>query len=155
MDEVVVDPKYLQGDGDMKEAISAMSALIKLAQAKAMREINMTAVAPKYAGCDSTPWSDDYIRCYLKVNAYSSYHFSGTCKMGNSSDPMAVIDDQLRVYGVQNLRVADGSIWPTVPRAHPTAPAIMVGEVLSSLISQGPVDQLTTSSQATMIDAIG
>ncbi|KAI1297291.1 Glucose dehydrogenase -like protein [Halotydeus destructor] len=135
LDDPIIDPKYLSVEGDMKEAISAVKDIIKLAKAKALQEIAITPIVPKLTGCDYEAWSDDYITCYLKEYAGTSIHASGTCKMGNSSDPMAVVDDQLRVYGVKNLRVADGSIWPTVPRAHPSAPCIMVGELVATLIS--------------------
>ncbi|KAI1297232.1 Glucose dehydrogenase -like protein [Halotydeus destructor] len=134
LDDPVIDPKYLSGEGDLKEAISAIKDIIKLGKAKAFQGIAMTAIASNISGCDYEAWSDEYITCYLKVNAATSVHASGTCKMGNSSDPMAVVDDQLRVYGVQNLRVVDGSIWPTVPRAHPSTPCMMVGEVAATLI---------------------
>ncbi|KAI1297310.1 Glucose dehydrogenase -like protein [Halotydeus destructor] len=133
----IIDPKYLCNEADMKEAIASVQDIIKLTKAASLQEIGLTAIAANFTGCDYTPWSAEYIKCMLKMTANTSIHASGTCKMGNSSDPVAVVDDQLRVYGVQNLRVADGSIFPTVPRAHPTAPCMMVGEVLASLITKG------------------
>ncbi|KAI1297305.1 Glucose dehydrogenase -like protein [Halotydeus destructor] len=136
-DDPIINPKYLSGKGDLEEAIYGIKDIIKLAKAKAFQSLAMTPIGPSLPGCDHEAWSDEYVTCYLRVNAHSSNHQSGTCKMGNSSDPMAVVDDQLRVYGVQNLRVADGSIWPTGPRAHPTGPCIMVGEVAATLIA-GP-----------------
>ncbi|KAI1297231.1 Glucose dehydrogenase -like protein [Halotydeus destructor] len=137
LDDPIVDPKYLSGEGDLKEAISAIKGVIRLTKAKAFQDLALAAIAPELSGCDYEAWSDDYITCYLKEYADTSIHASGTCKMGNSSDPMAVVDDQLRVYGVQNLRVVDNSIWPTVPRAHTTAPCMMAGEVAATLIG-GP-----------------
>ncbi|KAI1297292.1 Glucose dehydrogenase -like protein [Halotydeus destructor] len=135
--DVLIDPKYLTCEADMLDAVDAVYRLLKLSKAKAFQEIGLSPIAPNITGCDATPWSDSYVKCYVKTYGTTSIHFTGTSKMGNSSDKMAVVDDQLRVYGVQNLRVADGSIFPTPPRAHPTAACWMVGEVVSSLISGG------------------
>ena len=62
----------------------------------------------------------------------SIYHYSGTAKMGTPDDPFAVVDDQLRVYGVQGLRVIDASIMPTVTSGNIVAPVIMIGEFVIS-----------------------
>jgi len=57
----------------------------------------------------------------------------GTCKMGPDSDPMAVVDAQLRVRGIDGLRVADASIMPTLIGGNTNAPTIMIGEKLADL----------------------
>jgi choline dehydrogenase len=57
----------------------------------------------------------------------SIYHYSGTAKMGTPDDPFAVVDKQLRVYGVQGLRVIDASIMPTITNGNIVAPVIMIG----------------------------
>jgi 5-(hydroxymethyl)furfural/furfural oxidase len=63
-----------------------------------------------------------------------AWHASGTCKMGPLSDPMAVTDGQGRVIGVQNLRICDASLMPTIPRANTNTPTIMVAERIADLI---------------------
>jgi choline dehydrogenase len=70
--------------------------------------------------------SDDALKPYVLQMAATTQHPCGTCKMG--SDAMAVVDDQLRVRGVEALRVADASIMPTIPGGHINAPTIMIGE---------------------------
>jgi choline dehydrogenase len=57
----------------------------------------------------------------------SIYHYSGTSKMGTPDDPFAVVDPQLRVYGVQGLRVIDASIMPTITNGNIVAPVFMIG----------------------------
>jgi choline dehydrogenase len=68
----------------------------------------------------------------VRRNAETTYHPVGTCKMG--ADPMAVVDNRLRVRGIQGLRVADASIMPTLTSGNTNAPSIMIGEKASSLV---------------------
>jgi hypothetical protein len=71
---------------------------------------------------------------YLRFNAMSVWHISGTCRMGTPDDPMAVVDSAGRVYGIENLRVADASIMPSLPRANTNIPVIMFAEKISQSI---------------------
>jgi 5-(hydroxymethyl)furfural/furfural oxidase len=77
---------------------------------------------------------------YLSFNASSVWHPCGTCKMGGDSDPMAVTDPQGRVHGIRNLRIADASIFPSIPRANTNIPVIMAAEKISdAMIAGGPL----------------
>jgi choline dehydrogenase len=76
--------------------------------------------------------SDEDLIEWVKRNAETTYHPIGTCKMG--SDPMAVVDDQLKVRGLQNLRVADASIMPTLTSGNTNAPSIMIGEKAAAMV---------------------
>ncbi len=71
---------------------------------------------------------------YLRGNVMSVWHISGTCKMGAQSDPMAVVDSSGRVIGIENLRVVDASIMPSLPRANTNIPVIMIAEKLADSI---------------------
>ena len=73
---------------------------------------------------------------FARSNAQTTYHVVGTCKMGPEHDRMAVVDDQLRVRGIEGLRVIDASIMPTVPSGNTNAPTIMVAERGSDLIKE-------------------
>jgi choline dehydrogenase len=70
--------------------------------------------------------SDDEIDDWLARSAETAYHPCGSCRMG--TDPMAVVDPQCRVHGIDNLRVVDSSIMPTVTNGNLNAPTIMIGE---------------------------
>jgi choline dehydrogenase len=81
-------------------------------------------------GADRT--TDDEILDWVKKAAETTYHPVGTCKMG--SDPMAVVDAQLRVHGIAGLRVADASIMPTLTSGNTNAPSIMIGEKAADMV---------------------
>jgi choline dehydrogenase len=76
--------------------------------------------------------SDAELKQHVLATATTTQHPCGTCKMGN--DAMAVVDDKLRVRGVEGLRVADASVMPTIPGGHINAPTIMIGEKAADLI---------------------
>jgi choline dehydrogenase len=76
--------------------------------------------------------SDDEILGWVQQNSQTAYHPIGTCRMGPG--PNAVVDAQLRVHGLRNLRVADASIFPTMPSGNTNAPSILVGEKAADLI---------------------
>ena len=95
--------------------------------APAMAPLQASEFAP---GADRT--TDDEILDWVKKAAETTYHPVGTCKMG--SDPMAVVDAQLRVHGVAGLRVADASIMPTLTSGNTNAPSIMIGEKAADMM---------------------
>jgi choline dehydrogenase len=72
--------------------------------------------------------SDDELDGFIREHAESAYHPCGTARMGAADDPMAVVDPELRVIGVDGLRVADSSIFPRVTNGNTNAPSILVGE---------------------------
>ena len=64
----------------------------------------------------------------------SGYHPAGSCKMGKFDDPMAVVDEKLRVYGISKLRIADASIMPNLNGGHPQMVCYAIGEKLADLL---------------------
>lgn len=76
--------------------------------------------------------SDAEIIDWIRATAETTYHPVGTCKMG--SDPMAVVDDNLRVHGINRLRIADASIMPTLTSGNTNAPSIMIGEKCAEML---------------------
>jgi choline dehydrogenase len=95
--------------------------------APAMTPLQMSEIAP---GADRT--TDDEILDWVRNAAETTYHPVGTCKMG--SDPMAVVDSQLRVHGITSLRIADASIMPTLTSGNTNAPSIMIGEKAADML---------------------
>ncbi|MHA3977152.1 choline dehydrogenase [Halovulum sp. GXIMD14794] len=72
--------------------------------------------------------SDDEIDAFIREHVESAYHPCGTCRMGSADDPEVVVDPELRVIGIDNLRVADSSVFPRITNGNLNAPTIMVGE---------------------------
>ncbi|MBS0540493.1 MAG: glucose-methanol-choline oxidoreductase, partial [Proteobacteria bacterium] len=70
------------------------------------------------------------------------YHPVGTCKMGPDNDPMAVVDNQCRVRGIDRLRVVDASVMPTLVGGNTNAPTIMIAEHVAAWIMERQVEQL-------------
>ncbi len=94
------------------------------------REIFAQPAFDQYRGAELNPGasvqSDDELDSFVAANAETGYHPCGSCKMG--LDPLAVVDPQNRVHGIENLRVIDSSIMPTITNGNLNAPTIMIGE---------------------------
>lgn len=107
------------------------------------REIFGQEAFKKYAGKEIQPGaalqSDEDLDAFLRDEVESAYHPCGTCKMGAATDPMAVVDPECRVIGVQRLRVADSSIFPRITNGNLNGPSIMTGEKASDHILGKPM----------------
>ena len=118
---------FLSAQLDRDVTVEAMRINRRIMTAPAMQGIVTDEMTP---GVNIQ--SDDELLDWVRNNAETTYHPVGTCKMGR--DPMAVVDDQLRVHGMQGLRVADASIMPTLTSGNTNAPTIMIGEKASRMI---------------------
>jgi choline dehydrogenase len=121
-----IDPKYFSDPADLEHMVLG----VKLA-----REIMATAPLASHVGRETWPGpavvTDDQLRDYVRDNVNTIFHPTGTCKMG--TDPMAVVDPQLRVHGLRGLRVADASIMPEIIGGNTNAPTIMIAEKCADL----------------------
>jgi choline dehydrogenase len=135
-----------------KEDIEGFRACVRLT-----REIINQPAFDEYRGDEIQPGTDvqtdEQIDAFVRKSVESAYHPSCSCKMG--TDPMAVVDPETRVHGLQGLRVVDSSIFPTIPNGNLNAPTIMVAERAADLIlgrpvlapSEAPVATKATSTQ--------
>ncbi|MBY6116944.1 GMC family oxidoreductase N-terminal domain-containing protein [Mameliella alba] len=125
----VVDPKFLSHPDDLKTSVEGV---------KISREIFEQASLQKHIRQIRFP--DDTVKTQAEYEAYArqygrtSYHPTCTCKMGAESDPMAVVDPQLRVRGVDGLRICDSSVMPSLVGSNTNAPTIMIGEKAADLV---------------------
>jgi 5-(hydroxymethyl)furfural/furfural oxidase len=90
-------------------------------------------IAGKY-GLDDVVGNAERLRAFITEGVVGAWHASSSCRMGATDNPMAVTDATGRVYGVDNLRIVDASIFPCVPRANPNIPVIMVAEKIADHI---------------------
>ena len=119
--------KFLSAAIDAEITVRAIRTVRQIMTTPAMAEMKVTELAP-----GATQTSDEEILAWVKEAGETTYHPVGTCKMG--SDDLAVVDDQLRVHGIDGLRVADASIMPTLTSGNTNAPAIMIGEKAADMV---------------------
>ncbi len=102
------------------------------------REIGMQPAFDPYREREIDPGdqvqTDDEVDAWVRENVETAYHPTCTCKMGADDDDMAVVDTKCRVRGIDNLRIVDSSIFPSVPNGNTNAPTIMVGEKAADII---------------------
>lgn len=121
----LIQPNFLTEKADWETLI--------LGTRKAIEVLNSDAFAPYRKAIITPPdQSDEGIISHIKKSVETIYHPVGTCKMGN--DELAVVDHNLRVYGISNLRIADASIMPTIISGNTNAACIMIGEKAADLI---------------------
>ena len=125
----VIQPNYLAEESDRRVLISAMRLARQLMQTKAMSPYYD---GEKYPGAHME--SDDELLEAARQWGSTTYHVMGTCRMGPTTDPTAVVDHQLRVHGMEGLRVIDASIMPTMLSANLNAAAMMIGEKGADLV---------------------
>ena len=101
------------------------------------REEFQDIVEKRIAPTDTDMASDEALEEWLMGAVQTSHHISGTCKMGPSSDPMAVVDQHGRVHGIKGLRVADASIMPDCVRANINATTMTIGERIADFMTHG------------------
>jgi choline dehydrogenase len=109
---------------------------------KITRMITHSKAFAKYRGRETHPGdsahSDQELRAHICKMSETLYHPVGSCKMGANKDRSAVVDSELRVMGVEGLRVIDASVMPTVPGGNTNAPAVMIAEKGADLIKKAP-----------------
>jgi choline dehydrogenase len=123
----IIDPGYLSDPDDRAQLIEAMRHAQKVTQSPSL-EPYTEAVYPA-TGADDSQYDDAILK-----SMYTTYHLVGTARMGDLSDPLTVVDPQLRVRGVTGLRVADASVIPSLISGHTIAPSVMIGEKAAELI---------------------
>ena len=115
----------LRKDADYQVFVNALDLIREIANANAFAELNGGELAPG----DGDPEG------FIRSQASTLWHPAGTCKIGK--DAMAVLDPYLRVYGIDNLRVADASVMPTVTSGNTVAACFMIGEKAADMILAG------------------
>ncbi|MQG42197.1 MAG: mycofactocin system GMC family oxidoreductase MftG [SAR202 cluster bacterium] len=118
------DYRYFSHPEDMRRMRDGIRLAVKMLETDAYKDVSDGRVTPT----EEILADDDALDLWIRQTVGSARHVSGTCKIGPDSDPMAVVDQQCRVKGLQGLWIADSSVMPQVPRANANATAIMIGE---------------------------
>lgn len=127
LDLAVVRTNYMQCDADMEALSTGIEIARAIMNTSAFAKIGITELTP-----GPKVKTKQELRNSIRESCRTEWHPSCTCKMGR--DPMAVVDPQLRVYGVEGLRVADNSIMPAVVSGNTNAPCLMIGEKAVDMI---------------------
>jgi len=131
VDHPDIHPNYLATQLDQKTIVAG----IKMARHIAKQAPLQSLITQEYSPGEHVGEEEDSaILDWARETATTIYHPTGTCKMGQ--DDMAVVDAQLKVHGIQGLRVADASIMPIITSGNTNAPAIMIGEKVAAMILQ-------------------
>ena len=127
-DRPLIEANFLSHPADLDTLVQGFQLVRKLAASRSFARHLKGELVP-----GPQVSSRGQIEAWIRANLGTVFHPVGTCKMGH--DQLAVVDDQLRVHGLQGLRVADASIMPTLITGNTNAPAIMIGEKAADLIS--------------------
>jgi choline dehydrogenase len=119
--------RFLATEGDRRAAIAVIRRIREIMQSPPLRDFVAEEMHPGPA-----VQSDDQILEFLRTQGLVTHHMVGTCRMGQ--DAMAVVDERLRVHGIEGLRIADASVMPTIPSGNTAVPTMMIGEKCSDMV---------------------
>jgi choline dehydrogenase len=139
-DPLLIDPNILACTSDVDSLVAGVRLVQRMGATDALQA---WGAVEQYPGPGMQ--SDEDARRYVRDTAITYHHQAGTCKMGR--DAMAVVDSELRVHGIDGLRVADASIMPAVTTGNTNAPSIMIGERCADFVS-GSNKQASASCEA-------
>ncbi|AOF97533.1 GMC family oxidoreductase [Sphingobium sp. RAC03] len=133
-DKPVIDPNFFADPYDMQTLIAGFRACRHIFAQPALAAMTGAEIEP-----GAQHQSDAEIGAALRKIVNTAYHPTGTCKMGPDSDPMAVVDNRLRVRGVSGLRVVDASVMPDIISGNTSAPTMMIAQRAAQFILQDAV----------------
>jgi choline dehydrogenase len=119
--------RFLETEYDRQTAVAAVRRAREVAAAAPMRDLIAAETKP-----GPSVQSDEEILDFIRRTGLITQHMLGTCRMGH--DPMAVVDERLRVHGLAGLRIADASIMPTMISGNTSVPCMMVGEKCADMV---------------------
>ncbi|KAJ6614872.1 alcohol oxidase [Mycena sp. CBHHK59/15] len=132
----VIDPNYLSSENDSQVLLRGMHMLNRVAQTAPLAHIIRGDEKREQGfGPNLTTASDSVLTEYIRFKLESLYHPTSTARMA-PLEAGGVVDAQLRVHGVENLRVVDASVFPTIPSGHTAAPTLAVAEMAADIISK-------------------
>jgi len=125
----IIRPNYMSAENDVRVVVEGVRQARKIFSQPAFQPYSVGETLP-----GREIQSDDEIADFARQTGNTIYHPVGVCKMGPEDDKMAVVDPQLKVRGIQGLRVIDASVMPAVTTANTNSTAIMIGEKGSDML---------------------
>lgn len=126
---------YLTDPSDVATFIASIRYIQRLAATEPFQRYAAKVIKADYPTCRGLEFDTDaYWECALRTLTATLHHQIATCRMGPPNDPLAVVDPELRVHGINRLRVVDSSVIPRTVSAHTNAPAMMIGEKAADMI---------------------
>jgi len=137
-DPPLIDPKYFDDPRDLNLLVEGVKFSVNLVEnTKVFKALDGHLLPVKFPGCEDHEFkSDKYYECYAQQLSLTVWHYSGTCAMGKADSKNAVVNSQLQVIGIENLRVIDASIMPAVVSSNTNAGCIMIAELGSDLVKE-------------------
>eukprot|EP00057_Strongylocentrotus_purpuratus_P034104 XP_793933.1 PREDICTED: choline dehydrogenase, mitochondrial-like [Strongylocentrotus purpuratus] len=125
----IIDPNYLDTESDRRDQRESVKLVREIVAQKAFDEFRGEEVTP-----GASVQTDSELDAVIRAKGETIYHPVSTCKMGSEEDPMAVVDSNTRVIGLENLRVVDASIMPSICSGNTNATVIMIAEKAADMI---------------------
>jgi choline dehydrogenase len=126
-----IQPNYLSTADDEQVAVDSLRLVRRL-----MEQAPLRRLSPKERGPGAGAHSDDELLGAARALGTTIFHPVGTAKMGRATDPMAVVDERLRVIGIAGLRIADASVMPQITSGNTNSPTLMIAEKAARMISE-------------------
>jgi choline dehydrogenase-like flavoprotein len=136
-----IDPRYLSDERDIQTMLAGARIMREILASPALKHYRKTEIYPDSEADDAT------LLNHIRARADTIYHPVGTCRMG--WDEAAVVDPELKVHGLERLRVVDASVMPTLPGGNTNAPTIMIAEKAADMI------RATSASQQKLLEPFG
>jgi choline dehydrogenase len=126
-----IQPNFLAHPEDQKVIVAALKCARAVMNSEPMQALVQSETLPGASVVSDADWLE-----YARQFGSTAYHVVGTCKMGPTDDPLAVVDHRLRVHGLENLHVMDASVMPTIPSANTAAATIAIAEKGADMLRQ-------------------
>lgn len=123
-----IDPKYLDDPDDARVLLAGIKAVRRVATFPSLKRLIVRETRPSEAVV-----TDEQLMDYIRETTQTTWHVVGSCSMGRDASD-SVLDSELRVHGIDGLRVADSSAYPTIPSSNTNAPTIALGEKAADIV---------------------